>query len=88
MLPDIDGEKRHEMSTLIAESVLISSGSVLKLTRLLVVSEPAPSGSLKSSSVGTEMSDEIVNGAKRMRNCLLKLRALGWQLTTTLSNRG
>ena len=42
MLPDINGQKRSDISLEISNEVLVSCGSILKVVSLLVVNKPSP----------------------------------------------
>ena len=87
MLPDVDGHKRNEMSSLVAESVLVGGGVELKFLALFIVCEPSPTRSLDSGGVGTEVSDKIIDGSKGLTDGLMERRSLFGKNSSSASNR-
>ena len=87
VLPDVDGEEWNQVSTLIDKSILIGSCSKLELSRVLVVSQPSPAGTLDGSGVGAEVRDEVIEGAKRVVDGISE-RGTSSGRNTTFANWG
>ena len=72
VLPNIDGQERHQVSALVSKSILVSCGSELKISTGFVVSQPSPSGPLNSSGVGAEVSNELFSRSESMTDSLIQ----------------